>query len=422
MRAITTGSLLTALLLVGCTATSLPLSSGPSAALGTNGAAPAQQTGATASVPFAQTTATTALTSTTEVTTPTADKALAVNDEAMVESASALMEQGESNLASMYSLASYGGYGGDYGGQGGYGGGDGGFGGSNRDGGGSDGGFSGFGGGRWSVPVMPRLSRQPAPPERGGRFDRQQRSRFSDCYRKDQDDRQNFTQAHPTYTSDEQMIEQVLAAQSWQPNPADPTTVMKSGSETLTLGDKTSRKIAVLRVIDRQAPHELVHGQTDIADVYADGASKTVHWENTLQADGTRDIVFHHEYVTATGAKWVTDWSKTMGPDGSLTGSGTFTQVDASGKVISKETLTIGGADGQGETVTTPATGTASPSPAATATATPAATATASPAATATASPVATATATPAATASPKPSATATADATATATPSATST
>ncbi|HEY9724246.1 MAG TPA: hypothetical protein V6D47_19755 [Oscillatoriaceae cyanobacterium] len=216
--------------------------------------------------------------------------------------------------------------------------------------------FGQFGGGGFSMQGGPRLEHHAQPPARNPKLDDDQLGKLR------QDDQQNqshFVQAHPNASSDEALIAQVLSAQSWQPSQNDSTTVFKNGTATMALSNGVSRKIAVLRVIDAQAPHALVQAQTDIDDTEADGGTHTVHWEKSLQADGSYSIAFHEEITTAKGIKWVADWTKTQGKDGTLSGSGTFTETDATGKVVAQETLAVGGSAASGEAITTvSATGT----------------------------------------------------------------
>jgi hypothetical protein len=231
-----------------------------------------------------------------------------------------------------------------------------------------------FGGGCFEeadMPAPPRLARHAAEPAPTPRVDE---SKLAKRRVQAQNQAKRFLEKHPQYSADEAMIRQVLNAQPWQKSSDDPTTVYKSGSASLTLGTGVSRKVAVLRVIQAAKPHALVKAQTDIADVYADKASKTVHWEKTLQADGSFSLAYHHEYTDAKGKKYVADWSKTLTADGHVTGSGTFTTTDASGALIAQQTLTIGGDDTTGSTVTT-GDAAATPAPAPTATPSPEATA-----------------------------------------------
>lgn len=165
--------------------------------------------------------------------------------------------------------------------------------------------------------------------------------------------RERFLKQQPAYNQDEAMIAQVLASQGWQPNAALTGTLKKSGTATLTLGNGVSRKIAVLRVVDEAKPHALALSQIDIEDVLEDGASKTVHWEKSRQADGSYVMVYHHEIVNAEGQKFVADWTKTEGADGTITGTGTFVETDKDGNPVAKQVLTIGGDAESGQTITT---------------------------------------------------------------------
>lgn len=228
--------------------------------------------------------------------------------------------------------------------------------------------FGQFGGGGFGGDHDgPRLEHHAQPPARGPRMNNQQ---FGKLRQDDQAQQQNFVQAHPKASDDEALIAQVLQAQSWQPSANDTTTVFKNGTATMTLANGVSRKIAVLRVIEAAAPHALVQAQTDIADTEADGGAHTVHWEKSLQADGSYSEAYHQETTTAKGVKWVADWTKTLAKDGTLTGTGTFTETDATGKVIAQETLAIGGSAAKGETITTVSASGADTTASATATAT----------------------------------------------------
>lgn len=344
-----------------------------------------------------------AITSTSQVSTLAAAKVLATNDEGLVESSSAALETTES--AASYSVASIqddmaaaeadsegpvggdrpqplpdatapqdgqrpgpqspqarpgqnattrnqGRFGGDFE--------------MGAFGGGFDMGFEG----RARQPVEPREMAHARQPKAPPKLDAEKTRKVEQRREKDQAKRRDFVKEHPQYSEDEAMIQKVLTSQPWQPTD-DEGVLAKSGSATLTLGTGVSRKIAVLREVQSAKPHALVKAQTDIADVYADGASKTVHWEKVLQEDGSYSIAYHHEYTSAKGVKWVADWTKTLSADGKLTGTGTFTQTDASGQLVRKETLTIGGDDAAGQSITTATTTTtaadttvtASPSP-----------------------------------------------------------
>jgi hypothetical protein len=218
-------------------------------------------------------------------------------------------------------------------------------------GGGFDMGFEG----RAKQPVAPKQMGHAAQPKATPRLDANEAKKVEKRRANEQAKRKDFVKEHPKYSEDEAMIAQVLNSQGWQPTD-DETVLAKSGTATLTLGTGVSRKIAVLRQVQAAKPHALVKGQTDIADVYADGATKTVHWEKVLQEDGSYSVAYHHEYTTAKGVKWVADWTKTLSADGKLTGTGTFTQTDADGKLVRQETLTIGGDDADGQTITTDTT------------------------------------------------------------------
>lgn len=343
--------------------------------------APGALTGSQAGGAFTSTAAMASVTSTTEARSAAQARALAASDAALVEAASATMEQAEASAS--FGLMAYnpnqqaqqeferGTFGGGY--------------------------FEARGGGRTAPP--PRIERQapppaPAPREDQGadgpqaqfgrpqqgqagaggqaQFGRPQQGQFGQGFdqqgqgkqpqakrtveqrrKADCDARDRFLKQQPAYDQDQAMIAQVLNSQGWSPN-ADPAdTLKKSGTNTLTLGNGVTRKIAVERIVDADKPHALAFSQIDIADVLEDGASKTVHWQKSRQTDGSYVAVYHHEIVTKDGNKYVADWTKTEAADGTLTGSGTFVAYDKDGAVVSKQVLTLGGDAGSGQTITT---------------------------------------------------------------------
>jgi len=199
---------------------------------------------------------------------------------------------------------------------------------------------------------------------------------------------QAFIQDHPAYSQDQQAIMDVCAQQPWQPNADDEDTVFKAGKASSTSADGASRQISVLRVVSQARPHLLVQGIVDVAEVRADGSTKTVHWERSVDARGTASYVFHHEIVDAQGYAWVSEWTKTLSAAGAYSGSGSFTAFGVDGGALRQETLKLGGTDEAGQEIDceaeAEATPTPAPAPTATPTPTPVATATPTPGPTAT--------------------------------------
>lgn len=341
-------------LLAGCQVA--PTISTPSARTGAGvtrapSAAPVAPVDAVAPSPFVAPALTASVTPASPATTEAEAKAVAANDEKLIESLSAALEAEEADAAPAYAIASL-----------------------------SDAPLP---------PVRPVLeARQARPPVRRPSWEPAQRTRLEERRQRSNEARQSFEQAHPAYAEAAAAMRQAVDRQAWRPNEDDDSTLRRTGSRTERAANGAQRRVTVTRVIARARPHFLVQSTISVEET-GDGVTKTIRWERTLQADGACHMVFHHEYTGRDGRLWVTDWEKLLTVDGALSGTGSFRQCDRQGRRIKEDRLVIGGNDRYGQRVT------CLPAPSPTPSASPVASPSAQPSATSTPEPTATPTDTP---------------------------
>lgn len=289
--------------------------------------AKATTTTTTAAAPFASTTKTAAVTPTSIVTSEDDAKAVAANDEQLIESISAALESDELDASLGYSVASV-----------------------------------------QAASELPEFrtvlnARQAKPPVRQPAWGQAEQVKLEERRAQTIQAKQTFEREHPQYASEAVSMRQAVDRQAWQPNAEDDSTVCRQGSTTQKTASGAQRKVAMTRVIGKAKPHFLVQSSIEVQETGPDG-TKTIKWEKTLQAGGSCHVVFHHEYTSRDGRLWVTDWEKVLTVDGTISGTGSFQQCDRQGRRVKEDRLVLGGNDRHGQKVS--CIPVASPSPSAT--------------------------------------------------------
>ena len=108
-------------------------------------------------------------------------------------------------------------------------------------------------------------------------------------------------------------------------------------------GETMTRHVLMVRTMN--ADGIVIADHTEFSQTLPNGVSKLSVRDKSLQADGTYKATYHAEMTFEDGTKRVTDWSKTIGADGSVTGTGTITWTDQAGAVVKTVTVTLGGTE-----------------------------------------------------------------------------
>lgn len=111
-------------------------------------------------------------------------------------------------------------------------------------------------------------------------------------------------------------------------------------SDTKQVG-KASAKREMTITRTRNADGALVYSKIEVTQTLPNGMSRSFTRERTVGEDGVITIKFHRERTGKNGAKWVADWTKTIGADGGVTGTGTLT-VTKDGQTKTHD-ITLGG-------------------------------------------------------------------------------
>ncbi len=107
---------------------------------------------------------------------------------------------------------------------------------------------------------------------------------------------------------------------------------------TKSINGKTfTRTAKILRTVN--ADGVLVLASADFQQTLPNGLSRTSSRTKTLNEDGSYAVVFHSELVLPKGGKRVAHWEKTIGADGTVTGTGKIVWTDAAG--VEKKTVTV---------------------------------------------------------------------------------
>lgn len=290
-----------------------------------------------------------AVTSDTVLSDDASAKAMALNDEQLIEGISAALELDEAALSAAFSVASVG-----------------------R---GADTAVA-------RPPVqLARNLRPAAEPARQVSFSQAQLAELQARRSQAQARQVSFEAGQPSYAGEAATLKRAAGQAPWQTNADDASTLVRRCDTTVTLSGGRQRQVQLVRVVGKGAAHPLMQARFDMTETCTDGATKVVRWEKNIQADGGYSVSFHHEVRHPQGHGWVTDWEKTVSLGGRIRGQGTFMACDRAGKPMREQPVAIAG-DERAPIVTCPV---ASPSP------TPSPEVSASP----TAAPTATPTATP---------------------------
>lgn len=111
-------------------------------------------------------------------------------------------------------------------------------------------------------------------------------------------------------------------------------------------GQTFSRSVKMTRV-RKSDDKTLVSANTEFASTH-NGTARKVTRSKTLNPDGSYTVVFHSEMTFKDGSKRTADWTKTIGADGAVAGTGTIVWTGKTNKAIN---LTFGGTE-EAETAT----------------------------------------------------------------------
>lgn len=112
-----------------------------------------------------------------------------------------------------------------------------------------------------------------------------------------------------------------------------------------TVNGKTfARSVKMTRTRNKDSKDMLaVHAE--FSQTEPSGLTRTSMRDKTWAEDGSAHATFHSEITLPNGTKRVADWDKTISVDGTVSGKGTITWTDKTGKVVKTVNVTLNGTD-----------------------------------------------------------------------------